>query len=62
MADEPSRSTTQRFFRACLYILGGIVALGLALELLAQFWGWLLLIGVVSFAVAATYRWWRDYR
>ncbi|WP_454114857.1 hypothetical protein [Microbacterium lacticum] len=44
MPDETPTPTPTRFFRACLLILGGIVALWLALELLAQFWGWVLLI------------------
>lgn len=62
MGEESPRSIPQRFFRACLLILGGIAALWLGLELLAQFWGWLLLVGVVVFAVVGAYRWWRDYR
>ncbi|MEC5152434.1 hypothetical protein [Cryobacterium sp. GrIS_2_6] len=37
----------RRFFNFCLLVLGGIVLLDLALELLAQFWGWLVLVGVV---------------
>lgn len=61
MPDTP-RPITSRFFRACLLILGGIVALWLALELLAQFWGWVLLaVGIVLMlwcAVAAYRYWW----
>lgn len=54
-------STPTRFFRACLLILGGILALWLALELLAQFWGWIVLIGVIVLAWCAgiaAYRYW----
>lgn len=61
MADETPRGVATRFFRACLLILGGIVALWLALELLAQFWGWILLISVIVLVLCAAvyaYRYW----
>lgn len=45
---EDPKSMAQRFFSFCLLVLGGIVLLDLALELLAQFWGWLALIGLVA--------------
>ena len=46
---------------ACLLILGGIVALWLAMELLAQFWGWVLLIvgiALVWWCAVIVYRYW----
>ncbi len=61
MTDNTPPSVVQRFFRACLLILGGIVALWLALELLAQFWGWILLIGAITLVLCvgvAAYRYW----
>ncbi|WP_448810389.1 hypothetical protein [Agromyces bauzanensis] len=61
MADSTPPPATQRFFRACLLILGGIVALWLALELLAQFWGWLLVIASIALVLCAAvwaYRYW----
>lgn len=62
MADDTPRGAAERFFRLCLFLLGGIVALWLALELLAQFWGWLLLIAAVALvwwcAVIAYRYWW----
>lgn len=61
MPDSQPPTVVQRFFRACMLILGGVLALWLALELLAQFWGWILLIGVivlVLFAAVYTYRYW----
>lgn len=61
MPDSTPPPITQRFFRACLLVLGGIVALAIALELLAQIWGWLLLIaGIVLVLCAAVwaYRYW----
>ena len=60
MPDTPP-PYSQRFFRACLFVLGGIVALWLALELLAQFWGWVLLIvgiALVLWCGIAAYRYW----
>lgn len=61
MPDETPTPTPMRFFRACLLILGGIVALWLALELLAQFWGWVLLIVGIALAwwcAVIIYRYW----
>ncbi|WP_033106690.1 hypothetical protein [Microbacterium profundi] len=61
MADDTPPNIVQRFFRACLLVLGGIVALWLALELLAQFWGWLLLIAAIALILCAAvwaYRYW----
>lgn len=61
MSGDTPPGIVQRFFRACLLILGGIVCLWLALELLAQVWGWLLLAaGIVLMLCAAVraYRYW----
>jgi uncharacterized membrane protein YdbT with pleckstrin-like domain len=59
-SDSPPPLST-RFLRACLCILGGIAALWLALDLLAQFWGWILLISVLVLILCAAvyaYRYW----
>ena len=45
---DDAKSMAQRFFSFCLLVLGGIVLLALAFELLAKFWGWLVLAGVVA--------------
>lgn len=62
MSDDSPTSIAARFFRACLLVLGGILALWLALELLGRFWGWLLLMGgvalVLCVAIAAYRYWW----
>ncbi|MFM9877416.1 MAG: hypothetical protein ACKVOG_06150 [Rhodoglobus sp.] len=42
-SNEPS-TLAKRFVAFCLSVLVGIVLLYLAVQLLAQFWGWLLLI------------------
>lgn len=39
---------TQRFFTACMLILAGVVTLWFAVALLAQFWGWLVLGGLIA--------------
>lgn len=65
MSDDSPRALPQRFFRGCLYLLGGIVALWLALELLAQFWGWLLLAAAAALAIwtgVVSYQLWRERR
>ena len=55
MADkEPTpKNMAQRFFDHCLLLLGGIIALWGALQLLAQFWGWIVLIAVLMAAIWA---------
>lgn len=61
MADDTPPGIVQRFFRGCLLILGGVFALWLALELVAQFWGWILLISVLVLILCAavwSYRYW----
>jgi len=52
--DMPTMS--QSFLRACLLILGGIIALAIAVELLAQFWIWLVVIGAVAVVGYITFR------
>lgn len=54
-----------RFFRACLLALAGVFLLTLALQLLAQVWGWLLLIAAAAgllYAAVRFVRWRRDRR
>lgn len=61
MPSDTPPPITSRFFHACLLVLGGILALWLALELLAQFWGWVLLVvslALVLWCVVAIYRYW----
>lgn len=65
MANDSPRSLPQQFFRACMYLLGGVLAVWLALELLARLWGWILLLAAVALIVwagIAGYRLWRDRR
>lgn len=50
---EEKTTMTQGFFRACLLILGGIILLYLALQMLSRFWGWLILIAIIIGAVWA---------
>jgi fatty acid desaturase len=54
--DQPQKDTnkkkeqqpmTKRFFTSCMLILAGIFALTIALEFLAQIWGWLVLIAII---------------
>jgi uncharacterized membrane protein YdbT with pleckstrin-like domain len=61
MPDSTPPSIFQRWFRACLLILGGVLALWLALELFARLWGWLLLavgIALMLWCGVAAYRYW----
>ncbi|MCS3427102.1 hypothetical protein [Leucobacter aridicollis] len=63
MSDEPSRTIMHRFFRAMLLLLGGVIALTLALELIARIWGWIVLVACLSlfiYIAIVGIRWWRD--
>ena len=63
--DKKPEPMMTRLFHACLLILGTVIVLWLALELLAQFWGWLLLVAaVVALIWAAVWfvGWRRDRR
>jgi putative effector of murein hydrolase LrgA (UPF0299 family) len=51
MSGENPKTLGQRFFMFCLLMLGGIIALTLALDFFARIWGWLLLIGLLVCAV-----------
>lgn len=54
-----------RFFRGCLLLLAGVIMLWLALQFLAQFWGWLLLLAAIAGLIYAAIwyiRWRRDRR
>ena len=55
MADkEPTpKNIAQHFFDLCLLLLGGIIALWVALQFLAQFWGWIVLIAALVAAIWA---------
>ncbi len=55
MADKESspKKLAQRFFDLCLLVLGGVIALWVALQFLAQVWGWLVLITVLVAALWA---------
>lgn len=52
-SNEPT-TLAKRFVAFCLSVLAGIVLLYLAVQLLAQFWGWLLLIAGIVAAVWIT--------
>lgn len=54
--DNKKEPMSHRFLSACLFILGGVIALWIALELLARFWGWLLLIVGIVFALWAVFK------
>ena len=48
---EEKPTMSQSFFRACGLILLGIIALWIALELLVQFWGWLVLLSAIGASI-----------
>lgn len=54
--EEKKDPMSKRFFTACLLILVGVIALWMALQLLAQFWGWIVLIGAIVLAGWIVYK------
>ena len=48
--DKENEPMSRRFLTACLLILGGIIALWFAVQLLAHLWGWLLLVAGLALA------------
>jgi len=48
--DKEKQTMSHRFLTACLLLLGGVIALWIAIELLARFWGWLLLAAGIILA------------
>lgn len=63
--EEKPEPLMTKFFRACLLALVGVFLLYLALQLLGQIWGWLLLVAALAgliWGVAWFVRWRRDRR
>lgn len=52
-SNEPT-SLARRFLGLCVAVLAGIVLLYFAVQLLSQFWGWLLLLGLIAGTVYLT--------
>jgi membrane protein YdbS with pleckstrin-like domain len=52
--DKEPEPLMTRFVHACLLLLVAVVALWLAVQLLARFWGWLLLIALTALLIAAS--------
>lgn len=61
MAEDSPRGPFERFFRACLLVLAGVVCIVIALNLVGLVWGWLLLLAGLALAVwvaITLYRYW----
>lgn len=52
-SNEPT-SLARRFLGFCVAVLTGIVLLYLAIQLLSQFWGWLLLLALIALGIYLT--------
>lgn len=61
MSDESPKSLAQRFLHTCLLILGGVIALWLAIETASHIWVWLIL-GAVTALGAGLLIWWARRR
>lgn len=63
--DEKPEALMSKFFHFCLLALAGVFVLWLALQLLAQFWGWLVLLAALAalaWGIVWFVRWRRDRR
>lgn len=58
MTDKPD-DLAHRFFRACLLILGGVIALNLAVDVLRCIWVWLAIAAAGIAVIWAAIRWLR---
>lgn len=56
-ADKPS--SVSRFARACFLILGAVIALVIAVELLRAIWRVLLIIGIIILLVFVAFRYYQ---
>jgi hypothetical protein len=60
--NEPT-SLARRFLGFCASVLIGIVLLSLAIQLLSQFWGWLVLLAFIAgciYLMVVAVRWRRN--
>lgn len=62
MSEPPPLGYIQRLFRACLLVLGSVLAIWLALQFLAQIWGWLLGIGAFLAMAVVVVFWLKHWR
>jgi hypothetical protein len=62
MTDEPKRGPVDRFFHACLLVVGGALALDIAIQLLAEIWVWLVIVGLIALAGFIGIEIWRHKR
>jgi uncharacterized membrane protein YdbT with pleckstrin-like domain len=62
MSGSEHKDPAQWFFKACLMVLFGIVALSVAIDLLIQMWPWLVGIGILVGAVFIGVEIWRARR
>ena len=51
------KNPVQSLFSACLMLLGSVIVLGLALELLAHIWPWLLGSALIALAIWVAVQW-----
>lgn len=61
-SDKEPASMGQRILSFCFAVFVSVVLLSLALQLLAQIWGWLLLIAILAAAVFAGFWFYRKRR
>ncbi|CAM4364668.1 hypothetical protein NONI108955_22765 [Nocardia ninae] len=62
MSGSEHKDPVQWFFKACLMILFGIVALSIAVDLLIQIWPWVVGVGIVVGTVVVGAQLWRERR
>jgi Flp pilus assembly protein TadB len=53
---KESVTMAKRFMTFCVTVLAGVVLLYLAVQLLSQFWGWLVLLAVIAISTYVVIR------
>ncbi|BCK57864.1 hypothetical protein [Nocardia wallacei] len=62
MSDSEHKDPIKWFFRACLMVLFGVVALSMTIDILIQIWPWLVGVGILVGIVVVGIEVWRARR
>jgi len=61
MSEQPPISPAKRIFQACLFLLGAVVALTLAIDFMSHIWGWVVLV-LIFVSIVWAVIWWHRAR
>jgi hypothetical protein len=61
MSEEKAPTILQRLYRGALLVFGSVLLIWLAFQVLAQIWGWLLLVAIIGGLIALAVFWVRRH-